>query len=156
MASTLALRSSASAFVAAPLVTQRNVSHSRSVACKVSCSAEQVPLSKRLGVSVAAAAAVAFLAAGPVIEPAQAKDVPLFGIKKKAAKAVENAQNAAESAQNAVENASGSLFGGFSAPKVKVSTPEDKLTKAGAVVAADVVALLVASSVVGGLLKPSS
>eukprot|EP00243_Klebsormidium_subtile_P004071 TRINITY_DN17846_c0_g1_i1.p1 TRINITY_DN17846_c0_g1~~TRINITY_DN17846_c0_g1_i1.p1 ORF type:complete len:166 (+),score=22.77 TRINITY_DN17846_c0_g1_i1:55-498(+) len=147
MASAVALASSASTFLAAPLASAPSASHRRSVSCKVTCSSEE---RRKVAVSIAAAAAVVFVAAGPVVEPAQAKDIPLFGLKKKATKAVED-----------VEKASGNFFDSFSAPSfsapsVKVSTPEDKLTKAGAVVVADVVALLIASSVVGGLLKPSS
>ncbi|GAQ91837.1 hypothetical protein KFL_008650040 [Klebsormidium nitens] len=151
MASAVVLASSASTFLAAPLASAPSASHRRATACKVTCSSEE---RRKVAVSIAAAAAVAFLAAGPVVEPAQAKDIPLFGLKKKATKAVDNAvENAKEASGNFFDSFSAPSF---SAPSVKVSTPEDKLTKAGAVVVADVVALLVASSVVSGLLKPSS
>lgn len=154
MASAVALASSASTFLAAPLASAPSASHRRSISCKVTCSSEE---RRTVAVSIAAAVAVAFLAAGPVVEPAQAKDIPLFGLKKNATKAVEGAKEAVEGAKEASGNFFDSFSApSFSAPSVKVSTPEDKLTKAGAVVVADVVALLIASSVVGGLLKPSS
>jgi len=92
----------------------------------------------------------AVLAATAALLPAQsasAKDIPLFGLKKKA---TETVQAAADAASDALSSAEGAVQGAASSlPPLPAVSP---VVQAGVVAGAEVVALSVAGLVVGSVL----
>lgn len=96
--------------------------------------------------TMAASLAAALMASSPA---AEARDVPLFGIKKKAAEVKEAVVSAAEAVESSVaETAEATLSEIPSLPEIPGLPPP---VQAGIVLAADVAAVGIASAVVGSL-----
>jgi len=126
-----------------PAVTspQQRISRQRSAVMCCSERSDEVRAHQRRELLLGAG-----LAAAAVIVPARsavAKDIPLFGLKKKAEDAVKATSDAASAAVDAAESA----VEGVTFPTVSLSPG----VQAGAVVAAEIVAVGVAGLVVGSV-----
>lgn len=85
-------------------------------------------------------------------QPAIAQDIPLFGLRRKVEKAEEILKEGIETAEKGVETAEREIEAAEIGIETAVSF--DGLAQAGAVAGAEAVGVLVATSVVKGILGP--
>ncbi|XP_050291553.1 uncharacterized protein LOC126732635 [Quercus robur] len=119
-------------------------------------------LSSRRQLMFLLTASPALTARGP---PSLAEDIPLFGLRKKLKKAEEEAEEIVKEGFEVAEKGIVSVEKGIVTAEKGIQTAEREiesevsfggLAQAGAVAAAEVVAILVATSIVNGILGPEA